>query len=158
MINKGRTKQKFGRYFNKKKRMRRSWDLFSYMAKEITQDLKYFKNYNVNSVPGKLHLEICEKHGMLSDPESFSNELERTAETILTTMKYISDCDFGKFGDYPSIPDSVKDTTFDSLRLMANLCMFLDAVKPIVDKYCPSDEDKARFVDYIKKMEEEKDE
>jgi hypothetical protein len=63
MINKGRTKQKFGRYFNKKKRMHRSWDLFSYMAKEITQDLKYFKKYNVNSVPGELHLEICKNHG-----------------------------------------------------------------------------------------------
>ena len=104
------------------------------------------------------YIEICEKHGMFSNSEAFANELERTADTILTTMKYIGECDFGNISDYPGIPDAVKDTTFDSLRLMANLCMFLDAVKPIVNKYCPSDEDKARFVDYIKKMEEEKDE
>lgn len=50
------------------------------------------------------------------------------------------------------------DAAYDALRLTANICMFIDSALPIINKYNPSDEDKARFVDYIKKMEENKDE
>lgn len=59
MVESGRIKQKYGRKYKK----RRAWDLYSHLAKEITTDLKAFKRYNVNSVPGELHLEICKKHG-----------------------------------------------------------------------------------------------
>ena len=59
MVQSGRIKQKYGKKYNK----RRAWDLFSYLAKEITVDLKAFKKYNTNSVPGELHLEICKNHG-----------------------------------------------------------------------------------------------
>ena len=50
------------------------------------------------------------------------------------------------------------DAAYDALRLTANICQFIDAALPIINKYNPSDEDKARFVEYIKKMEEKKDE
>ena len=59
MVQSGRIKQKYGRKYNK----RRSWDLFSHLAKEITTDLKAFKKYNVNSVPGKMHFEVVKEFG-----------------------------------------------------------------------------------------------
>ena len=56
-------------------------------------------------------------------------------------------------------PDLLEDgAAYDALRLTANICMFIDTALPIINKYNPSDEDKARFVEYIKKMEENKDE
>ena len=59
MVQSGRIKQKYGRKYNK----RRSWDLFSYLAKEITTDLKAFKKYNTNSVPGTIHFEVLKQFG-----------------------------------------------------------------------------------------------
>ena len=59
MVQSGRIKQKYGRKYNK----RRSWDLFSHLAKEITTDLKAFKRYNTNSVPSTIHFEVLKQFG-----------------------------------------------------------------------------------------------
>lgn len=42
-----RYKQMFGKRYRK----HRSWDLFSYLAKDIANDLRAFMLYNINSVP-----------------------------------------------------------------------------------------------------------
>ena len=44
------------------------------------------------------------------------------------------------------------------LKYIANLVTFINTMKPITRHINPSDEDKAKFVEFIKKMEEEKDE
>lgn len=42
-------------------------------------------------------------------------------------------------------------------KYLANVVNFVNTMKPIVRHFNPSDEDKARFVEYIKKMEEKDD-
>lgn len=46
-MHKNRNKQIFGRRFKK----HRSWDLFFYLAQDISNDLRAFLKYNINSVP-----------------------------------------------------------------------------------------------------------
>jgi len=59
MVQSGRIKQKYGKKYNK----RRAWDLFSYLAKEITVDLKCFKRENTHSIPGTLYNQVLEDFG-----------------------------------------------------------------------------------------------
>ena len=49
------------------------------------------------------------------------------------------------------------DTEYWTFKYLANLVNFVNTMKPIARHFNPTDEDKAKFVEFIKKMEEEKD-
>lgn len=49
------------------------------------------------------------------------------------------------------------DTEYWTLKYLANLVNFINTMKPIARRFNPTDEDKAKFVEFIKKMEEEDD-
>ena len=103
MVQSGRIKQKYGRKYNK----RRAWDLFSHLAKEITTDLKAFKKYNVNSVPGKMHFEVVKEFGYeegnIPDDKykEINDECTKRWHEILDKMIYSFD-QISK--DYPDSP------------------------------------------------------
>jgi len=97
------------------------------------------------------YVSILMKHGANKENgvEKITNDLIRVFEAMPIMIDHMN-------FDHPDVLED--DAAYDALRLMANICMFIDAALPIINKYNPSDEDKARFVEYIKKMEENKDE
>ena len=97
------------------------------------------------------YVSILMKHGASKEDgiEKITNDLIRVFEAMPIMVDHMN-------FDHPDVLED--DAAYDALRLMANICMFIDAILPIINKYNPSDEDKARFVEYIKKMEENKDE
>lgn len=84
------------------------------------------------------------------DFDKLANDLLRIFETFPIMAERIDHINIDN--------DKEADEIYDMTRIMANTCNFVDCVLPIINKYNPSDEDKARFVEYIKKMEENKDE
>ena len=64
-----RNKQMFGKRYRK----HRAWDLFSYMAKDISVDLKAFIKYNLNGVPS----------AFVSDPNNCNDDdMQRWHDTV----------------------------------------------------------------------------
>jgi len=49
------------------------------------------------------------------------------------------------------------DTEYWTFKYLANLVNFVNTMKPIARHFNPTDEDKAKFVEFIKKMEEQDD-
>lgn len=49
------------------------------------------------------------------------------------------------------------DTEYWTFKYLANLVNFINTMKPIARHFNPTDEDKAKFVEFIKKMEEQDD-
>lgn len=97
------------------------------------------------------YTSILMDHGVLEENsvEKLANNLIRVFETLPIMIDHMN-------FDHPDVLED--DAAYDALRLAANMCQFIDTALPIINKYNPSDEDKARFVEYIRKMEENKDE
>lgn len=49
------------------------------------------------------------------------------------------------------------DTEYWTFKYLANIVNFINTMKPIARHFNPTDEDKAKFVEFIKKMEKQDD-
>ena len=92
------------------------------------------------------YIKIMNDHGIFTDPQGFMDDLSRIVDTLPIVLDYV-----GKIDMHSEISEAAKDTAYDSMKFMANLCLFKDAVIPIADKYNPSDDKKNEFIEFMKK-------
>ena len=99
-----------------------------------------------------MYIDILEKHGFFEDPNCFSNRLSHTLESCLAMFDRIDKINYA---------DVQREGTtlemYDNLKVLANICLFVDAIEPVVSKYNPTDDDKKRFLEFIG-YKEDKDE
>lgn len=88
------------------------------------------------------YFDIIKKHGFFDDQEKCLNETLRIFETIPIIFERI-----GKLDPNTSI---ISDEIYDIIKFLANLMTFSDAMKPIADKYNPSEDMKRQFVEFLK--------
>ena len=84
------------------------------------------------------YMKILDDHHFF-DPDD--NSVMENLVHILETMRVI----VGAFN-----PEDKTDRVFDIMKVLANLCMFEDVVMPICRRYNPTEEDKAKFLEWLK--------
>jgi hypothetical protein len=87
-----------------------------------------------------------------SNPDKISNDLLYIFDTIPIMMETVMS-NQNNITDLNKIDRNIDDLYY-SAKAMANLVNFIKVMKPLCSRFNPSDEDKAKFVEYVKKMEE----
>lgn len=103
------------------------------------------------------YLDILNKHGFFDIHKENENfEIVDNLEDIFTaTGILINIVGKNKILSPLDITDEVFDQMYDSLKILANLCMFEDTVMPTVRKIVPSKADREKMAQYI--LEHEND-
>ncbi len=100
---------------------------------------------------------LRDHHVIFDDPDDKGvKKMIDDMTQILMTLPAIVDL---TLEDKPLSPSDITGSQrlilLDELKLFANLVMFIDSVKPIAQKYNPSDEDKKKFLEFIGYKENE---
>lgn len=103
------------------------------------------------------YLDILNKHGFFDNHNKNENfEIVDNLEDIFTaTGILINIVGKNKISSPLDITDEMFDQMYDSLKILANLCMFEDAVMPTVRKIVPSKQDREKMAQYILEHENE---
>lgn len=112
----------------------------------------------VDEIDNLNKINMCLQYIRMIDDYNKNNDMEKDFNYITSSLPIMHAA-----VDNIDIED---DDNFDRhinkyywmLKAMANTINFIQTMKPIMSHFNPSDEDKARFVEYIKKVEENKDE
>lgn len=88
------------------------------------------------------YMNILMSHGFFKEDKSGMENTLNNLIYILESYDIITD------RIDPKKPDH--QAAFDSLKFIANLCLFEDAVMPICRRYNPTEKDKAKFLEWIK--------
>ena len=85
-----------------------------------------------------------------------SNDIVEDFDYIFSSFCIISDnWDAISSEDYEANLTRDIDTEYWTLKYMANTINYINAMKPICARFNPTDEDKARFVEFIKNLEDQ---
>jgi len=87
-----------------------------------------------------------------SDTDKVSEDLLYIFNTIPIMMETV-ESNINNIRDLYKIDRNIDDLYYCT-KAMANLVNFIKVMKPLCSRFNPSDEDKAKFVEYVKKMEE----
>lgn len=96
---------------------------------------------------------ILDEHGFnISGPKdelpSVIDDFCRIVETLPLLAARVAELDKIHNGMGALDPET-RDSSYDCVRLLANLCVFTDKMKPIADKYNPSKEDRSKLAEFI---------
>ena len=84
-----------------------------------------------------------------------NNDIVEDFDYIFSTFRIISDnWDAINSEDYEANLTRDIDTEYWALKYVANTINYINAMKPICARFNPTDEDKARFVEFVKNLED----
>lgn len=101
------------------------------------------------------YMQIAIDHGFLDNPSAMYDDIIRVIKTLKILMEARSNWNI----DYIlNMDDKAVETNFnkmyDETRLIANTLLYLDSIRPIIDKWTPTDDQKEKIVEFIKKQED----
>ena len=113
---------------------------------------------NINEIDEIRKIDMCLAYIQMIEDYNKDNDIEKDFNYITSSLPIMSaTVDNINSKDVNNFDKNI-DKYYWMLKAMANTVNFIKTMKPIMSHFNPSDEDKARFVEYIKKMEENKDE
>jgi hypothetical protein len=83
-----------------------------------------------------------------SDPNNIGNDLLYIFDTVPIMLETVTS-NQNNITDFNKIDRNIDDLYY-SAKAMANLVNFIKVMKPLCSRFNPSDEDKAKFVEYVK--------
>lgn len=102
-------------------------------------------------------IDMCLRCIRMIEDYNKNNDIEKDFNYITSSLPIMSAAvDNINAKDVDDFDKNI-DKYYWMLKAMANTINFIQTMKPIMSHFNPSDEDKARFVEYIKKMEEKDD-
>lgn len=85
-----------------------------------------------------------------------NNDIAEDFDYIYSSFCIISDnMDAISSEDYEANLTRDIDTEYWALKYVANTINYINAMKPICARFNPTDEDKARFVEFVKNLEDQ---
>jgi hypothetical protein len=106
----------------------------------------------MSKVNTSLHyLNIVDEYNSKNDLQADLNYIISSMDIMCKVIENLSNT------DVKTTFDNI-DTEYYALKAMANTINYIKVMKPICGRFNPTEEDRAKLAEFIKKMEEEKDE
>ena len=97
--------------------------------------------------------EMLESYGILLDhgfgTDKFFTTVDDFVRIVSTLIMLTENPKTLEFETTPS--DSQKDRALASIKILAQMCLFVDATKPIADRFNPDDATKSAMAEFIMK-------
>lgn len=101
------------------------------------------------------YMQIAIDHGFLDNPLAMYDDITRVIKTLKILIEARSNWDIHYIlnMDAKDIKTNF-NKMYDETRLIANTLLYLDSIRPIIDKWTPTDDQKEKIAEFIKKQED----